>query len=593
MQHIEQAAVYQSGQLIRNVARHVVATQEISMNVSMQTPYYSSKGDVDILLEGVLINNPVIHSIYVDFSLNKKNDRLNLYAIRSENKVELSEGDRFASDSDFREIIGTLSNEGIWSQPYYGQDSMLLIAYFKAIYDPAGNKLGFVSCELSLNFLDQVVSNIKVGENGFSFVVSETGEYITHPVKEWIMARNIFNPSEKIFKDGFDLYIQELEKNGTVTGFAYPELLDFEKAWFFVAPIPHTNWLVINVVPSKEMFNDLGLIFRKIIIVSAVGILAVLAIVLLLFRKMLSPLMKLISSFQKLSFLDRSKRNRKNEIDLLNDSFKGFQQQYEDYLKEQNKNISVKKKYDRDLKAAKEIQTSIIPASDPKFSKDKYIELYAELHPAESIGGDLYDYFFIDENHLLFSMGDVSGKGIPAALFMAVAHTLIKNKATYVTPSRIIKAVNQELYKQNFSQHFLTLFIGIIDIRNGKLLYCNAGHNYPFLIRDESVVKMLQSTHGLPVGLYGDKGYGDSTLKLKTGDTLVLYTDGVIDSKDSEDRIYGNDRLVENMNYLVELRPKEIVKRLNNSLKVFKGDTKQADDISIMAVKYIKKETGN
>ena len=152
--------------------------------------------------------------------------------------------------------------------------------------------------------------------------------------------------------------------------------------------------------------------------------------------------------------------------------------------------------------------------------------MFAALNPAESIGGDLYDYFFIDSNHLLFTMGDVSGKGIPAALFMAVAHTMIKSKATILSAKHIVEQVNNELSYQNYNQHFLTLFLGILDLETGVLSYCNAAHNYPFLVKKSKDVHLLEKTHGLPLGVYSNKSYSGDSIVLREGDMLVLYTDG-------------------------------------------------------------------
>ena len=591
MQNIEEAAVNQSGLIINQVARHIIATQEISRNVAAQAPYYLVNDDLDMFLKGVIKANDIIYGLHAEVVSAEGEEKKFVSVIRSNGDIIESGEQNFCLNYRFPDIIENLGVNGEWSTPFYcgKHDSTLLISYFKSIITPQNKNIGFLSSEISLDFLDDVVSNIEVGERGFSFVVSQSGEYITHPVKEWIMERNIFKVPEKIFENDLGTYISALKEKGSVTGYAYPEILDYEKAWFYAAAIPHTDWLIIIVEPYKDLFKDLDLIFREIIVVSAIGILIILLIIVILFRQMLNPLMKLIRSIQNFSFGDKSKKAKGNELQLLNESLDAFQKQYRLYLKEQTESRKKRKKYEQDLKSAKEIQTSIIPASNPRFSKDKNVELYAELHAAESIGGDLYDYFFIDSKHLLFSMGDVSGKGIPAALFMAVAHTMIKSKATVLSASKIMKLVNDELSKQNVNQHFLTLFIGILNIDTGEVNYCNAAHNYPYVIRDESDVEVLDVAHGLPLGVYANKKYTEDKLTLKEGDSILLYTDGVIDCKDNGDQIYGVERLFGNVNLLLDLRPKEIIKRILKSLWLFKGETKPSDDISLMAVRYLGK----
>ncbi len=589
MQNIEEAAVNQSALIINQVERHIIATQEISRNVATQTPYYLRNNDLDLFLKGVVQANPIIYGIHAEVSPPTQEEKSFVSVVRSKDGIYLSKDKNFCTNYHFPDIIENIEGKGKWSKPFYcnKHDSILLISYFKNIVTPDSSKIGFLSCEISLNFLNKIVSNIEVGKQGFSFIVSESGQYITHPRKEWIMQRNIFDVSEKIFDENIDSHLKTLKEKGSVTGYAYPELHDYKKAWFYAATIPHTDWLILIVKPYKELFRDLDLIFKKIIIVSAAGIAFILLIIVVLFRQMLSPLMKLIHSIRKFSFGERNKRVEGNELELLNESLKVFQEQYRLYLKEQTESRKNRKKYERDLKSAKEIHTSIIPSSNPMFTKDKCVELYAELHPAESIGGDLYDYFFIDEKHLLFSMGDVSGKGIPAALFMGVAHTMIKSKANVLSAAQIMRQVNEELSKQNINQHFLTLFIGILNIDTGELTYCNAAHNYPYIIRNESDIEVLDIAHGLPVGVYANKDYSEDNLILDKGDSILLYTDGTIDCKDASEQTYGVERLFGNVSLLLDLRPKEIVKRLVKSLKLFRGDTKPTDDISLMVVRYL------
>jgi sigma-B regulation protein RsbU (phosphoserine phosphatase) len=306
-----------------------------------------------------------------------------------------------------------------------------------------------------------------------------------------------------------------------------------------------------------------------------------------IFRRILTPLSDIVESFRKFAFGERSKKRPENEIELLNSSLTELQKKYSDYLAEQNQSRRDRRKYEKDLKSAREIQAVIVPNQLSLVPGHPAIDLYASLHPAESIGGDFYNYFFIDQNHLLFSIGDVSGKGIPAALFMAVAHTMIKSKATILSAKQIVIEVNKELSRQNSNQHFLTLFLGVLDIQYGIINYCNAAHNYPFLVTSDRQLSVLDQTHGLPVGIYSNKSYSGDSIVLREGDMLVLYTDGVTDCKDTKDHSYGTERLTENISNMMELSSKELVSRLLTSLEVFRGKTPQVDDISLMAIRYL------
>ncbi|MGQ8335359.1 SpoIIE family protein phosphatase [Sunxiuqinia sp. A32] len=594
MQNITEAATNQSGLIINQIARNVITTQEISKNVVSQAPYYYMHGDLDLFLEEVIKDNEILYAMHGEIEMPGYNHH-SVSVIRKNNEaVLLKDTSELCLKNRFPDIVKNIIGKkaGEWSDPFYCEDddNTLLISYIQSITNYEGRNIGALISEINLDFLNKIVSGIKIQESGFTFIVSKDGTYLTHPKKDWIMNRNIFEVSKKIFPNDPEFYRKKLEQEGSINGFAYPELLNYQKAWFYVTNIPYTDWLVFTVVPTKELFKDLTLVFRKIVTVSIVGLLIIFLIIILLFKQLLSPLMQVIRSLQQYGSGKKPHSNRRNELELLNESLEELQKQYSAYLKEQSQSRKDRRKYERDIKSAKEIQTTIVPESDPEFPESKRIDLYAELHPAESIGGDLYDYFFIDRKHFLFTIGDVSGKGIPAALFMAVAHTLIKSKATILSASNIVENVNKELSKQNNSQNFLTLFLGILDIESGVLSYCNAAHNYPFIIRDEKSAELLDKTHGLPVGLYPNKTYKGDSVVLNPGDSILIYTDGVIDCKDAQDQFYGTDRLAENVNNLTELYPKELVKRILKSLWLFKGETKQADDISLMAIRFLGKK---
>jgi sigma-B regulation protein RsbU (phosphoserine phosphatase) len=338
------------------------------------------------------------------------------------------------------------------------------------------------------------------------------------------------------------------------------------------------------VIPEDELFHDLVVVFREIVIVSVVGIILILLIIVLIFNKMFSPLRDVVKSIQRFSFGERRK-SKKSEVELLNESLQELQFQYGAYVKEQDQVRKDKRKYEKDLKSAKEIQRTIVPQDYGLLKNRDEIDLYAVLQPAESIGGDLYDFFFIDSKHILFTMGDVSGKGIPAALFMAVAHTLVKSNSTVLSANQIVEAVNKAMSKENSNQHFLTLFLGILNVETGILDYCNAAHNYPFLARKKTIIP-LEQTHGLPIGLYFNKSYQSDSIVLQKDDTLVLYTDGVTDCKNEKSEFYKIGRLMQFVAGLEGLSPKELVEKLMSDLAVFKGNAKQADDISLMAIKF-------
>ena len=241
---------------------------------------------------------------------------------------------------------------------------------------------------------------------------------------------------------------------------------------------------------------------------------------------------------------------------------------------------------------AREIQQNIFPSGYPAFPEYPEIDLYAAIKPAESIGGDLYDYFFIDRQHLLIAIGDVSGKGIPASLFMAIASTLIKNKAKVLSSKEIITRVNRELSDRNANQYFLTLFLGVLDLTTGIMDYCNAAHNFPYILHPDGSIHALSKSHGLPLGIYANKTYRSSSVQLSFGDVIIFYTDGVINSRDSSGIHYGIEKLENNILSLIDLNAQEVVSNLLTNISIYEGENRQSDDITLMALKFLR-ETKN
>ena len=582
IQKIEESATLQSGHITNQIGRNVYSTQEVTRNVAMQLSYYEEHGDVEYFLTQVLTHNLNISGFHIELFENTESKYLSVVRTKDEDFLISNDAEHCLINTQYDVDYNPT---GLWSDPFYNSNH-LAITYTQAIRSKGGGFVGVISSQIDLDFLSALSISNDQYEDQFVYIVEADGTFLTHSEADWVMNRSIFEADSHIFPEN-SIELESLrDTHGAISGFASPKIYNHERTWIHFSPIAYTEWFVVILIPSKELFKDLHEILRDVIIVSFVGLLLILVIITLIFRKKLSPLSNVVKSIQYFSFGDKRKSSNKNEIELLADSLDELQEQYSLHLQEQNQSRKDRRKYEKDLKSAKEIQTAIIPNENPPFPNNPEIELFAALKPAESIGGDLYDYFFIDSNHLLFTMGDVSGKGIPAALFMAVAHTMIKSKATILSAKHIVEQVNNELSYQNYNQHFLTLFLGILDLETGVLSYCNAAHNYPFLVKKNKDVQLLEKTHGLPLGVYSNKSYPGDSVVLREGDMLVLYTDGVTDCIDDNDSFYGMDRLNENIVNLAELPATELVGGLLDSLKIFRGKTRQVDDISIMALRY-------
>ncbi len=256
-------------------------------------------------------------------------------------------------------------------------------------------------------------------------------------------------------------------------------------------------------------------------------------------------------------------------------------------LIEQVKETKEKQQIVSELEVATHIQTSILPSVFPAFPERKEFDIYARMTPAKEVGGDFYDFFFVDDDHLALVIADVSGKGVPAALFMVIAKTLIKDRAQLgLSPEGVFEKVNNLLSQSNDEGLFVTAWMGIVEISSGTLTCVNAGHNPPLLAHGGKGFEYLKTRSGFVLaGLEGSR-YTPFTLKLESGDTLFLYTDGVTEATDSKNELYGEERLKDALNRNITLEPEKLVGSIKEDVDSFVKDAAQFDDITMLAFSY-------
>jgi sigma-B regulation protein RsbU (phosphoserine phosphatase) len=241
-----------------------------------------------------------------------------------------------------------------------------------------------------------------------------------------------------------------------------------------------------------------------------------------------------------------------------------------------------------ELDIAASIQQSILPSAFPAFPDRSEFDLYAEMLPAREVGGDFYDFFLIDREHLGFLIADVSGKGVPAALFMAMSRTLLKATALEgLSPEECLRRVNGRLCLDNRSEMFVTVFYAILDTRSGSVEYSNGGHNPPYVLRRSGAVEPLPRTGDMVLGAIGDVPYRSKSVRLEPGDRLLLYTDGVTEAMDSSDALFGDERLSSYLERADGAPPEPLIAGLVQAVKEFAGERSQSDDLTALAVHYL------
>lgn len=243
----------------------------------------------------------------------------------------------------------------------------------------------------------------------------------------------------------------------------------------------------------------------------------------------------------------------------------------------------------RELDLGRTIQKSSLPNTFPAFPDLREFDLYATMEAAKEVGGDFYDFFLIDQTHLCIVIGDVSGKGIPAALFMMRTKVMIENLAqSGISVTEICNRGNHQLHENNVTGMFVTVFLAILDIKTGKLICVNAGHNQPLLIKKEGQAHWVNAEGGLMLAAIDNFKYKRSEFQMDPGDTLYIYTDGVTEAFSDHDEMFGNERLQSLLSSetVAALSPEDLLKFIKNEVVTFAGNAKQSDDITMLAMRY-------
>ena len=278
----------------------------------------------------------------------------------------------------------------------------------------------------------------------------------------------------------------------------------------------------------------------------------------------------------------------KSELGILASSFKKMIINLENYMINLKKVTAEKERINTELDIAKKIQMSMLPTDFPAYPHKSEIDLYALSEPAKEVGGDFYDFFLIDENHLATIIADVSGKGIPAALFMVVAKTLIKNSTLNGnTPEEVFKNVNNQLCENNDQNMFVTAWMGILDINTGELVHVNAGHNLP-LLKHQDEYNWLKSKPSFVLGGMENINYTQEKIQLSAGDQILLYTDGITEAINEKEEFFGDSRLIDVINNEQFSNVTEVLSSIKTNIDVFVGDLDQFDDITMLILEYKK-----
>ncbi len=590
---IENQAINTSREVNLLVSHYTSNTKKAAHNIAEQIIEFSDNEDADILLSLTMKNNLFLNAIHVmaNSSICMKNISCSIFNSDDEKLNFQENSDYLFQCSKRKELYSKFYGfaDSGWTEPYRCLETgKVAVSYYTPVLNKHSEQddacSGHVICELSLTELNNAINQMNFGERGFAFLATQDGDFITHPYPEFILTRNLLSLPSKIV-DQRKVKLQKIADNLlTGSAIAFPQILDYEKSWVYYMPANENSWYLILIMPYKELFKELNRMTLYISVYVLAGIFLLFLVIFFITRKLVKPLSKVTSKLTM--FNDSAGTGTDDEVKIVSNTLDYLKNWFAQYkiVTEEEEMKSIRQK--QDLQQASEIQRGLIKTDFPAFPDRKDIDLYALYKPSGIISGDLFDYFFIDDNNLVFTIGDVSGKGVPSAIFMGVAQTIIKNKAVLKRADVIVESANIELCTTNYHQFFLTLFLGVLNMKTGVLTYCNAAHDFPFIVKSDGSVTEINKTHGLPLGLFPERGYKTSEIKLRRGDTIVLYTDGVTELLNSENEEFSYNRLRSYLGRLSGMSPEELIKNIDARLDKYKNGVQQSDDISLLAIKY-------
>jgi sigma-B regulation protein RsbU (phosphoserine phosphatase) len=566
-----------------------------------------SEAETDLILSDIVSNNDEIYGSCLAFSPYKFRPGIKYYApyfyeigttLYHKNLAESNYN--YPAWDWYRKPVE--KGAPVWSEPYFdtGGGNELMATYSVPLYQQHRKKdslLGVITADVSLKWLQKIVSQIKIFNTGFAFLISQKGTIITHPDTNYIMRESIFSLAEK-FKD------PALKKIGLemVAGREDFVPLNSEfyqgKCWIYYTHLSNNDWSLGFVFPEKELYADLTDLNQMLIIIALAGLLLLLILIVTISNRVTRPLHNLAliaQGFGTGNFeLEIPPSTSGDEVGMLNKSFSHMQAALKKYIENLKQTTSAKEKIESELKIARDIQMGMIPRVFPAFPERKEFDIYGFIEPAREVGGDLYDFFFIDQNRLCFVIGDVSGKGMPAALFMAITKTFLhaESQIAGLSADKIVELVNNYLCRENESYLFVTLFFGILDTATGEVEFVNAGHNYPFLKRSDGTVTELTTSHCIPLGINLNPCRNPSAyVTLGAGDTIFLYTDGINEAFNTEDQQYSIGRIQEVLTGIPDNDPREMINHIVRAVNEFAHDTEQSDDMTVLAIRYLGNRT--
>jgi sigma-B regulation protein RsbU (phosphoserine phosphatase) len=452
--------------------------------------------------------------------------------------------------------------------------------------------VGVITFDLAIDWLDALLADLPYGTDGYGFLMSRKGTYIAHPLSELVAKESVFS----IAAARGDANLEELGRQMTsgVPGLrSWRSFRSHTDCWLAYTPLQTADWIMGAIVSKEDLNHELARLLRSQAAIGGIGLLVLIAAVVAIARSITEPVERLRDAANELAGgnldLVLPAARGGDEVAQLTRAIAEMRDRLQDYIRTLRASTAARERMQSELRIAHEIQMGLVPKTFPAFPTRQDLDLYAILEPAREVGGDFYDFFQIDDDHLVIAIGDVSDKGVPAALFMAVTRSFLRSFFRGDgprDPAEVLTRVNAELANGNDACMFVTLFCAVVRLSDGAVTYANAGHNPPLLRLADGQHRFISEPSGPVAGALATVSYSSGRCTLPADAMLVLYTDGVTEAMDPAGQWYGEERMAACISAQpTSMSCEALVHRLLAGLRAFTRGADQSDDITMLLLK--------
>ena len=539
---------------------------------------------------------------------------------RSDKKFKADENEPFAIDFRTRPWYQDAATQKklIFSRVFHDLYSGNLgITCAAPYFDESGEVAGVVGVGMFLTQVSEVIEGTRLGETGYGFLMGQKGHVIFSAKNDGILkpegpeGKSLFDVEDESLAQtarqmaAGETGLSEVTIDGVPCYLAYAPVKEMNASYGIVMATEEVNRPVqANAEVIAQNTTDFIGVLNQSIQQTLLAVLALAALFLLavpfvssrVAERFVSPIHELADGVREIASGNLEKKlsiNTGNEIEHLAICFNVMTDELQNQMKNLAQVTADKERISTELSVATHIQESMLPRIFPPFPEKKEFDIFATMHPAKEVGGDFYDFYMLDENHVMITIADVSGKGVPAALFMVIAKTILKNFALTMGGCKdlapLVSCTNDQLCQNNDAMMFVTAFVGLLNIKTGHFTYVNAGHNPPLVYRmKENKFTYMDVKRNFVLGGMDELSFKGQELTLEPGDKLFLYTDGVTEALNEADELYGEERLIKALNTAGadRLNLQELLATVQKSLALHVGEAAQSDDITMLALSY-------